>query len=224
MVTPVGARALIAGTPKKSAAEEAYQRIRALVVDGVLRPGQVVSEQDISDLLDIGRTPVREALQRLAAQHVLTIFPRRGIAVAKLGLTDVQAVFEARAAVEAELAALAARRRTDDAANAIHELNERIHEAAETGDFAAFLKLDQELHHAIADSARSRFLAEDADHLLLLSNWIWHQHFLLHGSHPTAYFSHDRILEAIRQRNVDTARQAMRAHVDHAHAVIRGVM
>ena len=95
-------------TKIESAAETAYRRLRELVVTGVLAPGVVLNEQDLVDRLGIGRTPVREAIQRLAGQHVLTIFPRRGIAVSKLGLADIQAIFEARETIEAKLAALAA--------------------------------------------------------------------------------------------------------------------
>lgn len=214
----------VIGIGKQSAAEDAYCRLRDLIISGALRPGEVLSEQDIVDHLGIGRTPVREALKRLAAQHVVIIFPRRGVAVAKLGLADIQAIFEARETVEGTLAALAAQRRTEDEAIALCELAEEVKQAGGRRNFHAFLELDQQLHHAIAAAARSRHLAESADHLLMLSDWIWHQYFALHNSRPSEFFSHEEILLAIVERDTERATQAMRAHVKRSRDMVYGVV
>ena len=211
------------GNRRKSAADTAYLHLRDLVVTGILPPGAVLNEQELVDRLGIGRTPVREAIQRLAAQHVVTIFPRRGVAVAKLGMSDVQAIFEAREAVEAKLASLAARRRSDEQAATIFRIGAEVKEAMLSDDFRRFLDRDQELHHAIAEAARSRFLAESADYLLMLSDWVWHQYFMLRGSHPSDYFNHDHIIKAIMDRDSDEAFRAMEIHVRKSHDLVRSV-
>ncbi|HET7037757.1 MAG TPA: GntR family transcriptional regulator [Thermomicrobiaceae bacterium] len=209
---------------KHSAAEVAYSRLRDLIVAGTLRPGQVLNEQEIVEQLGIGRTPVREAMQRLAAQQMLTIFPRRGIAVAKLGLADIQAIFEGREALEAQLAAFAAVRRTASDLDLVLKLGEQVKHCAETEDSYAFLKLDQQLHRTIAESARSRFMAESVAHLLLLSDWTWHQYFLLHGSHPNDYFDHTEIIQAISAREPDRAFSAMSRHIRDSRDLVRSAV
>lgn len=209
---------------KLSAAEDAYYRIREMIVTGTLRPGQIINEQDLVRHLGIGRTPVREAIQRLANQHVVEVFPRRGLAVAKLGLDDVQAIFEARETIEEKTSELAAIRRTDDEAQALAMLGKRISSVAEDEDFTVFLGVDQQLHHLIASAARNWLLAESADHLLMLSDWIWHQYFQMRGSNPADYFTHESIIQAIVARDAECAGSAMREHVQQSREVIRSAM
>jgi GntR family transcriptional regulator, rspAB operon transcriptional repressor len=211
-------------TDRRSAAEDAYYEIRKLVVTGTLRPGQIVNEQELVQQLGIGRTPTREAIQRLASQRVLEVFPRRGIAVAKLGLDDVQAIFEARETIEAKLAELAARRRTDDEARAMRQIVDTIDSLAESEAAMEFLEVDQQLHHLIAAAARSRLLAETADHLLMLSDWIWHQYFQLRGANPAHFFAHELIVDAIVNRDPDRAAAAMSEHIQESREVIRSSM
>jgi DNA-binding GntR family transcriptional regulator len=219
-----GGTRLLTEPDRSSAAETAFRRIRELVITGVLRPGQIINEQDLVEHLNIGRTPVREAIQRLAMQHVLEVFPRRGVAIAKLGLEDIQAIFEARETIEEKTAALAAVRHTPADARSLKALGERIDRIAECESAFEFLAVDQRLHHLIAAAARNRYLAESADHLLMLSNWAWHQYFQLRGSTPAVYFRHDAIVQAIIDRDPERARTAMREHVRQSREVIRGVM
>jgi DNA-binding GntR family transcriptional regulator len=209
---------------KLSAAEDAYYRIREMVVTATLRPGQIISENELVGHLGIGRTPIREAIQRLANQHVVEIFPRRGVAVAKLGLDDVQAIFEARETIEEKTAELAAMRRTDDEAQALAELGKRINSIAQDENFTVFLDMDQRLHHLIASAARNWLLAESADHLLMLTDWIWHQYFQMRSMNRADYFTHEPIIQAIVARDAECAGAAMREHVQQSREVIRSAM
>jgi GntR family transcriptional regulator, rspAB operon transcriptional repressor len=220
----VGADITGSATGKRSAAEDAYYEIRKMVVTGVLRPGQIINEQELVQQLGIGRTPTREAIQRLASQQVLEVFPRRGIAVAKMGIDDLQAVFEARETIEAKLAELAAHRRTDEEAQAMERIVEVINSLAKDEVYMEFLDIDQQLHHLIAAAARNRFLAETADHLLMLSDWIWHQYFQLRGSNPAHYFAHELIVDAIVNRDAERAASAMMDHIRESRGVIRSSM
>lgn len=209
---------------RPSAATDAYWKIRQMIVTGRLRPGQFINEQDLVDHLGVGRTPIREAIQRLAIQGLVEIFPRRGVAVARLGLDDIQAVFEARETIEETTAQLAAQRRSNDEAQRLLALGEQIRNVSSSGDYSAFLDIDQKLHHLIASAARNRILADIADHLLMLSNWIWHQYFLLNRASSSNYFVHDLIIEAIVNGDPDGARQAMHDHVQQSRELIRSAM
>ena len=169
----------------------------------------------------MGRTPVREALQRLSWERVVSILPRRGIVVAKLGMPEIQETFEARLAVETELARLAAIRHTSEDAVLLSELMTRVEAAAESNDMLDFLAADQKLHHGIATTARNRYLASSADQLLMLSDWLWHQFALRHGTDERPYLRHDVIVEAILDRDQQLAGQAMEDHILRSRALLR---
>jgi len=203
-----------------SATERAYCQLREMIVTGALRPGQVVNEQELVQRLGLGRSPVREAVQRLSAQHVMTVFPRRGLAVANLGLEDVQAIFDAREAVETKIAELAALRRTEEEAERLRALAVALREATESGNPQHFLAVDQQFHHALAMAAKSCYLAETADVLLMLSDWVWHQFFRITESDPSAFFSHDEIIAAVLDRDSARAGAAMTAHVRRSRDVV----
>lgn len=203
-----------------SEAQHAYLKIRELIVTGSLRPGQVIRELDLVQHLNIGRTPVREAVQRLATQHFVSIFPRRGLAVAKLSLEDVQAIFEARETVEARTAELAALRRTDEEAKALMDLSQDADTLAHDEVYTAFLDTDEKVHLLIAAMARNYLLAESVDHLMMLSSWIWHQHFITYGSSASAYFMHHKVAQAICEQDSAVAKQHILDHIRQSREVV----
>ncbi len=204
-----------------SASEVAYRQIREMIVTGVLQPGQIIKEKDLVEFLEIGRTPVREAIQRLVQQRMVEVFPRRGIVVSKLSLNDVQAIFEARETIESKTAELASLRHGEDAAVEMVNLGTRIREDAGNEGYGAFLRSDQLLHRLIAEASCNWLLAEYTDHLLVLSDWVWHQYFQQRGPDPSVYFAHENIIEAITARDCDKAGKAMRDHIRQARDVIQ---
>lgn len=206
---------------RDSSAERAHQRLQEMIVTGVLRPGDVLNEQALADQLGLGRTPVREAIQRLAWQRLLFVFPRRGITVAKLALEDVQEIFEARETIEARLAELAAMRRSERDAADLAELGHRVHDMADSTNLHGYLKEDQALHRAIARVARNQLLESAADQLLILSDWVWHRYFARHDSAAHDYFQHDTIVRAILDGDAPEAFQAMADHVRRSRDLVR---
>ena len=206
-----------------TAAEVAYRRLREMIVTGVLEPGEVVNEQELVERLGIGRTPVREAIQRLRWQHLMTVFPRRGLAIAKLGLEDIHAIFETRQVVEQRSAELAAVRCDPDEAARLLALARRLDATARTQNHQRFLPLDYELHVGIAHASRNPLLAESAEQLLTLSNWAWHRYFRLRGSLPSDYLEHGGLAAAIAERDAERAGALMVAHVRRSHDLVRSV-
>src|SRR5882757_10761310 len=93
-----------------SATTDAYRRLKRLILTLELPPGTPMSEPMLMELLGAGRTPVREALRRLSDDRLVVIFPRRGLVVAQLGLSEVQQLYEARITIEKQTAFLAAER------------------------------------------------------------------------------------------------------------------
>jgi DNA-binding GntR family transcriptional regulator len=204
-----------------SATSAAYERLKRMIVELELAPGATLTEPALVQRLGIGRTPVREALRRLADERLVVIFPRRGMVVAHLGLTEVQQLFEARLLVEGELARLAAERASPRDVDTVNRLNAEVHAAQDDASFAAFLEADQRLHRAIARVARNAFLADAAGRLLTLNAWLWHAQMARHGIQPGDYAAHDRIVAAIADRDSTEAREAMIAHVERSRELLR---
>lgn len=199
----------------------AYERLRRMIIELEFPPGTALTEPTLVERLGIGRTPIREALRRLADERLLVIFPRRGMVVAHLGLAEVQQLFEARLAVEGRLAALAADRTTRDGDADLARLNRAVHAAQDEGSFAAFLDADRRLHLGIARIARNAFLAEAAERLLTLNAWLWHAQMARYGIEAGDYASHDAVVAAIAARDPAAARAAMDDHIERSRELLR---
>jgi DNA-binding GntR family transcriptional regulator len=207
--------------PDSSAGALAYERLKRLIVTVQIPPGTALNEPSLVARLGIGRTPVREALRRLADERLIVIFPRRGLVVAQLGLHEVQQLFEARLVIEGETARLAAQRAGEEDLATLASLIRAVHAAESNGSFAAFLDIDQRLHREIARIARNTFLAEAADRILTLNDWLWHAHMARYGIEPSDYASHDRIVDAIGRRDPGAARLAMAEHIERSRELLR---
>src|SRR5260370_19621827 len=110
----------------RSQSEEAYLRIRDRIVCLDMPPGSVVEEGRLRDELDIGRTPIREALQRLAWENLVRSVPHRGTFVTNVDITDLARITEVRVVLEGHAARLAAERATAGDRAAIGDLLERL--------------------------------------------------------------------------------------------------
>ncbi len=205
----------------ESAAAVAYERLKQLIISLELAPGTPLTEPVLGSLLSMGRTPIREALHRLADERLVTIFPRRGMVVAHLGLAEVQQLFEARLLVEGANAKRAARRASDSDIDELTRLNGDVHSAQADGSFSAFLESDQQLHLAIARIARNTFTEDATRRLLTLGSWLWHAHMAGRGIEPTDYASHDCIVAAIARRDAPEAETAMVEHIERSRELLR---
>ena len=105
--------AIAQGLPAQSLTDRAYADLEEMIVTLQLAPGSAVSELELASYLGIGRTPIREALQRLARERLVTIVPRRGIFVSEINVTSQLRLLEVRRELERLIARSAARRATD---------------------------------------------------------------------------------------------------------------
>src|SRR5687768_9710248 len=117
------------GSPR-SLSDDAYLRIRDLIVSLELSPGAIVNERELMKRLGLGRTPVREALRTLAQEKLVEVYPRRGIFVAPVDVRDLASLSEVRALLESHAAALAATRATPEERDATGALIAELDRAA----------------------------------------------------------------------------------------------
>jgi DNA-binding GntR family transcriptional regulator len=155
------------------AATRAYRALEHMIVTLELAPSSFVTEGALIDRLGLGRTPVREAIQRLAWEGLLDIRPRAGIAVAPLHAGDWLRVLDARRGIEVVLARSAARFVTREAADLFHEAALAMQKAVISGNVLAFIQADKSLDEALAIAADNPFAARVAAPLQSHSRRFW---------------------------------------------------
>ena len=206
----------------ESLAEKAYVAIRRLIVTLELGPGSVINERELVERLGIGRTPVREALRRLAQEGLVEVYPRRGMFVTDVDVRKLALVSEVRVALEPEAARLAAERATDAERAELQELLDELN-AADADDHAR-MALDERIHRAVYRCARNDLLATTLEQYYVLALRIWtialdRQHEL-----NDAVQGHRALLEAIHDGDGERAAATMRAHVEDFEQAMRRVL
>ena len=157
-----------------SLAEQAYRVLEEQLVTLKLAPGELVSEKDLMDMAGIGRTPVREAIQRLSVEGLLQVLPRKGLMVTPLRRSDLSQIIEARRVLERLLVVKAAERATHDQRAALEILASHI-EAADK-DLEVFFRLDQHLNELLESACRNRFLVNALTAMHSQCRRLWYLH------------------------------------------------
>lgn len=139
-----------------SLAEQAYNLLEEQLVTLKLAPGQLIGEKDLMDRAGIGRTPVREAIQRLSVEGLLQILPRKGLMVTPLRRSDLTQIIEARRVLERLMVVKAAERATPDQRQALRIL--ATHLQAASNDLGLFFRLDRRLDELLEAACNNRFL------------------------------------------------------------------
>ncbi len=197
-----------------SRCDQAYQRIKQAIIRLEFPPASLMNEANLMEALGIGRTPIREALQRLALENMVVILPRLGTMVADLNLSDLQKISEVRLELETFAARLAAARARPEHLVRLEELLAIKADIAKSEDHHHLIELDQDFHKLIADAAGNEFLAGELrglyDHVIRL----WY-HGLHKVTQPLSVSLNDHaiIAAAIKTGDGDRAGKVMRAHI-----------
>lgn len=157
-----------------SLAEQAYRVLEEQLVTLRLAPGELVSEKDLMDKAAIGRTPVREAIQRLSAEGLLQILPRKGLMVTPLRRSDLVRIFEARRVLERLMAVKAAERATPEQRLALKFLSNNL--LAAENDLELFFQLDQQLNELLESACDNRFLVTALSVMHSQCRRLWYMH------------------------------------------------
>jgi len=160
-------------TNAEPAATRASRSIERMIVTLELAPGSIATEGGLIERLGLGRTPVREAIQRLAWEGLVEIRPRAGLAIAQLHPGDWVRVIDARWGVEVVLARSAARYVTREATDRFHDAALGMRQAVIADDVLAFLAADKALDEALALAAENPFAARVAAPLQTHSRRFW---------------------------------------------------
>ena len=199
-----------------SAAQRAYLVLERLIVTLELPPSSITTEGALIDRVGLGRTPVREAIQRLAWEGLLEVRARAGLAVAPLHASDWLKVIDSRRGVEAVLSRYAARNMTREAALMLHESALAMQKAVIASDASAFLVADKALDEAVAMAADNPFASRLAAPLQTHSRRFWFRYQADSGLGEAAD-QHVRLIGAILEGDGDAAA----AEADRLMALLR---
>ena len=200
------------------AADRAYLAIRGLIVSLELPPGAVIDERQLMQRLGLGRTPVREALRRLAQERLVEVFPRRGMFVTNVDVRDLARISEVRLALELEAARLAAERATEEERDALAELGDRIKRGAD------LMGLDEQIHRAVYAASHNDLLEKTLGEYYVLALRIWTIALDRAEDLEEAVEAHRDLIQAIVVANGDRAADIMRAHVEDFEQAMRKVL
>ncbi|MFG1258712.1 GntR family transcriptional regulator [Xanthobacter flavus] len=198
-----------------SLTDRAYRILEELIATLQLPPGAVLSELTLSDRLKIGRTPIREALQRLARDGLVVVLPRRGVLVSDINLRTQLRLLEVRRVLEVLMAGLAAERATAEEREAFAEIAASMRQAAEVEDDLAFMRLDRRFNLLMAQASRNEFAVRSMGLMNALSRRFWYQHYKEVADLPLAARLHAEVAEAVARRDRKAAETAASNLVDY---------
>jgi len=205
----------------ESLTERAYRELEEQIVTLRLAPGAVVTEASLALRLGIGRTPIREALQRLARERLVVILPRRGVVIAEENLTTQLRLIELRREVERLLARAAARRATPEQRRRFGEIAAGMEEAGGANDDIGFMRLDRAFNLLMLDAARNEFAAGAMSLMHGLSRRFWYIHYRAVADLPLAARLHADVARAVAAGEGEAAQQASDRLLDYIEAFAR---
>lgn len=198
-----------------SKSEQAYRLLEEQIVTMTIAPGAMLSEVELSQQLGIGRTPVREALQRLANEHLVEIMPRRGIRVTEINVKQQLRLIEVRRELEGLQAVLASKRANEAQKERFQSLAQNMLQHSENKDYIGFVRLDREFNELLASASDNQFAATMLKQLHGLSRRFWHRHYQSAADLQKVAALHADVAEAIALGNEENAEAAVNAHMDY---------
>jgi DNA-binding GntR family transcriptional regulator len=205
-------------------AEQAHQRLEELIVTLALAPGSVWSEASLAERLEIGRTPVREAAQRLEAAHLLEIVPRHGIMITTPNIHEQLLVLETRRELERLIAQRAARRALPNEREQMRAAAATLEAAGESGDVLAYLRSLYVVNQLMAQLARNTFAAEAIAPLHALSRRFYYMQYEYLNDLKTASQLHSEVSNAIAAGDERAAGRAADAMMDYIDAFTKACL
>lgn len=196
--------------------ERAYLTLRRAVVTGEVAEGTHIDEGGLIERLGLGRTPVREALKRLAIENYI-VWPSHGKPFVRvLGISDLKSIYESRLLLEVPVSRLAAERARPVDLDKLDSIVAAMKDAARTGDTYRSVELDYEFHSCVAAASQNRFLAElvatQNSHVLRL----WYRARADSGLAGTVE-PHAMIVSALREKDPAKAETLAREHSNSSY-------
>lgn len=199
--------------------EQAFAQIRRMIVRLELAPGAIIREDDLQRALALGRTPIREALQRLVRDQFVKVIPRRGMYVSSIDVSELALLYETRAILEPYVTRLACTRGTEAHWNEMRAALELAHRPGAPA--TELMEHDRRCHEIVWAAADNRFLTDTLDMLYAQSDRLWHMYLADVDDMEHALEEHSVILDALQAHDSDLAAELVEAHIRAFDAQIR---
>ena len=191
--------------------ELVYEQLHNAIINGVFKPGDRLVERELANIVGVSKTPVREATRQLEQEGLVQIVPYKGIIVTELSFTQVKEVYDLRSLLDGFASYLAAKKATEEEIESLHDIATHFTKAVQEKNLEESFRLDVKFHDLISDASEHEFLKR-------LQSIVRAQSSLARGlSMPfhsdKTLEEHQAILEGIKNRNPELAREAAKKHV-----------
>ena len=210
--------------PPPRESDRIESELRRLILTLELEPGLAISEASLMKQYSWGRTPLREAFQRLAEQSLLQIIPRHGVLVTPLSVFDFVEVMDAMSMVIGPSAALACKRLSDDQLDQLDQLVAQGETAVESGDHIQVAELDYEFHRVLADATGNRYLRDYLLHIHRVATRFNFAAWKRGRDAGSSLEEHRQLAELFRQRDAVQVKAAMLEHIQNARQRVLGTI
>ena len=205
-------------------ADRAYAEMRDRIVTLRIPPGSPIDEDALGKELEMGRTPVREAIKRLSLENLVTVFPRRGTFASEINITDLAHIADVRVQLERHAAYRAAERIAGAQHEQLEALLDELDRIDETADAPELVGLDTRVHRFVYQCADNPYLEDTLGRYLNLSLRIWHLVIDRLPHLSARVHEHRDLLTAIRDGDAERARTIAGEHVITFEREIRSVL
>ena len=206
------------------ASDQVENELRRLILTLELEPGLAISESTLIQRYGWGRTPLREAFQRLAEQSLLQIIPRQGTVVTALSVFDFVEMMDAMSLVIGPAAALACKRLNEQDLTQLEAITAKAETSSASGDFASLAELDYEFHRILAVATGNRYLSSYLLHLHQVATRFNYAAWKRDGSASDSIREHEQIISTLRKREPSEARAVMLQHIEGARQRVIGMI
>ncbi|MDB5899538.1 MAG: GntR family transcriptional regulator [Ramlibacter sp.] len=206
--------------PRAALHEQVAQRLRQMLVEGRVAPGAKLNERELSELLNVSRTPLREAIKMLAAEGLVELLPNRGAIAVSLTESDVQNTFEVMAGLEAMSGELAAQRITPEELAEIQAMHFEMMAAYTRRDLSAYYSINARIHDAISQAAKNPVLATVYQQVNARLQALRFRSNQDGDKWKRAMKEHEMMIEALAARDAAAMREVLLAHLRNKRDVV----
>jgi len=194
--------------------QQAYDKLEKMLVSLELKPGHIYSEKELAEIMGFGRTPLREALQKMSNIDLVEIIPRMGIKISEIILYRQLAILEARRPLDELIAICATRRSSDKQKKKLIEMAEEMEKAVKESDVQEYLRLDYAFDELLDQASRNKFTTRALDplHIHCRRFWVAYQRY---DNMDQAAILHEKLMRAVATGNEEMSGKAANELVDY---------
>jgi len=195
--------------------QKVYRALKIEIIKGSLKPGTKLSEGKIAEQMGVSRTPVREALRKLAAEGFVKISPNQGVVVSNASVEDVQEVLQIRGVLEGLAARLATKRINEEEIKELEKYQKRMEHYTNKDNVLAFSEMDAEFHELILNICGNNRLIQIRENLSDQAHRYRIRSLSVPGRLKYSFKEHQEIVEALKRKNTKQADRLSQKHIEN---------